>query len=684
MVLDLVLLRVRALLLPTNTGEKRIACRICGKAFADRSALGRQKLIQSGEKPFACVIYGKAFAYRSALVMSVFKEFKSFEERTRQSGETFEFRILVSNHMTHKFIHNGEKLCLQNLWKIFRTQPLFIHAQIEFRHAGEMAFSCPICWKQGGTSPSEFKSFEERTRRSGETFEFRILVSNHMTNKFIHNGEKLLAEFVENLSHTTTIYPRTTDNEYALPKFDANEILTDPDEFRESEETPLLTDFVPGSTDNNNQTSSARARDQIEVSEDEGPIRKRKNSRSHCQQKKRFTCGVCGKSLSTKQSLQYHEFTHTGEKPFACRVCGKSFAQRGHLSTHKLIHKFVQNLPRTPTIYPRTSGHMLEKGNSVAVFVGKDFEAGRDFTITKRNTLKRLSPVMLCVISLYEQICGKAFDDSSALGRHKLIHSGEKRFACRICGKAFDDSSALGRHKWIHSGEKPFACRVCGKGFRSKVGYQGHTKEHCEEEKSVCALCGDPFRLPEDLEKHLKWHIQSVCCCTVFCLISEIVPLECCYFQLHFSHNERLHQKGDVQVRICGKAFADMSALGRHKLIQSGEKSPDCRICGKLFADRSALCRQKLIQSGEKRFACRICGNAVADRSALVTSGFEKFKSLQLRTRRKVKRSNFELGFQLAPPASSSTIEGNSAWKICGKYFAHNHHLSTHKLTPAG
>ncbi|CAG0906085.1 unnamed protein product [Cyprideis torosa] len=227
---------------------------------------------------------------------------------------------------------------------------------------------------------------------------------------------------------------RRADVGYALPKFDANEILSDQNEFPESWETPPLRVFVPGSTDNNNQTSGAHARDEIEVSEDEGPVRKGKNSRSNGQQKKRLICGVCGKSLSTKQRLQSHEFTHTGEKPFGCR--------------------------RTPE--------------------------------------RRAFPA-------------------------------------------------------------------------------------------------------EFVEDH--------------------------------SHREHTH---------------------------------------------------KLIHVGEKPFACRIFGKTVADRSALMTSRFEKFKSLEQRTRRKVKRSNFELGFQLARHTSSSTIERNSACKICEKSFAHNHHLSTHKLTPAG
>ncbi|CAG0895369.1 unnamed protein product [Cyprideis torosa] len=64
-------------------------------------------------------------------------------------------------------------------------------------------------------------------------------------------------------------------------------------------------DVIPESMDNDNQTLDVP--DQIEVSEDDGTVRKGKNSGDHCQQKKRFTCAVCGKSLSSKQRLQSHE-----------------------------------------------------------------------------------------------------------------------------------------------------------------------------------------------------------------------------------------------------------------------------------------------------------------------------------------------------------------------------------------
>ncbi|CAG0901687.1 unnamed protein product [Cyprideis torosa] len=258
---------------------------------------------------------------------------------------------------------------------------------------------------------------------------------------------------------------------------------------------------------NNNQTDDAP--DQIDTSEDEGTRRRGKNSRGHGQKKKRFTCAVCGKSLSSKQMLQYHELTHTGEKRFACKVCGKAFTQRGTLRQHEFIHSGEKPFAcricgKSFSQSGRLSSHKLthtgEKPFNCRI-CGKSF-AQKSHLSTHKLTHTGEKP-FAC------RICGKSFAQSGDLSSHELTHTGEKPFSCRICGKAFVQRSNLSRHKLTHTGEKRFHCSVCGRGFRSKVGFQGHTKKHSQLEQSVCALCNQPFRLEEDLEKHLKWHIQS-------------------------------------------------------------------------------------------------------------------------------------------------------------------------------
>ncbi|CAG0898182.1 unnamed protein product, partial [Cyprideis torosa] len=115
-----------------------------------------------------------------------------------------------------------------------------------------------------------------------------------------------------------------------------------------------------------------------------------------------------------------HLPTSTGEKRIACRICEKAGADRsaqvisGFQESKSLEERtrrreklYLQNLweifGRQPPFIHAQVDTCWRKRNSVAVFVLKDFEARRDFTITKRNTLKGLSPVVLCVISLSEQ-----------------------------------------------------------------------------------------------------------------------------------------------------------------------------------------------------------------------------------------------------------------------------------------
>ena len=52
----------------------------------------------------------------------------------------------------------------------------------------------------------------------------------------------------------------------------------------------------------------------------------------------RFSCDVCSKGFSSKQSLVEHRYLHSGKKPFVCRVCGLRLRQASQLSLHKRVH----------------------------------------------------------------------------------------------------------------------------------------------------------------------------------------------------------------------------------------------------------------------------------------------------------------------------------------------------------
>lgn len=53
---------------------------------------------------------------------------------------------------------------------------------------------------------------------------------------------------------------------------------------------------------------------------------------------KKFGCGDCGKSFTTKAALNQHFRKHTKERPFECDVCGKHYSQKGYLKKHIRTH----------------------------------------------------------------------------------------------------------------------------------------------------------------------------------------------------------------------------------------------------------------------------------------------------------------------------------------------------------
>ena len=92
------------------------------------------------------------------------------------------------------------------------------------------------------------------------------------------------------------------------------------------------------------------------------------------------------------------------------------------------------------------------------------------------------------------------FSRKGKLARHKIIHKGDKQFACDFCKKTFSQSSILEQHRIIHTGLLPYKCDLCKKTF---------TQFHACEKSFPCGLCEMSFSDNSILAKHMMIHTDT-------------------------------------------------------------------------------------------------------------------------------------------------------------------------------
>ncbi|XP_015834157.1 zinc finger protein 260 isoform X35 [Tribolium castaneum] len=122
-----------------------------------------------------------------------------------------------------------------------------------------------------------------------------------------------------------------------------------------------------------------------------GKTRWKYHMKMHNEGKREYICDVCGKSMSSMQSLKEHRTIHTGEKKFVCETCAKAFSTKALLKTHIRVH-------------------------------------------TKEKPFKCTE-------------CERAFSQRSALVVHLRYHTGERPYKCNLCDKQFVTRTILNGHK---------------------------------------------------------------------------------------------------------------------------------------------------------------------------------------------------------------------------------------------
>jgi hypothetical protein len=74
--------------------------------------------------------------------------------------------------------------------------------------------------------------------------------------------------------------------------------------------------------------------------------------------------------------------------------------------------------------------------------------------------------------------CHKVFTNKSALAKHRLIHSNDRKYNCHICEKAFKRQDHLNGHMLTHQDKKPFQCRApnCDKSYCDSRSLKRHVE----------------------------------------------------------------------------------------------------------------------------------------------------------------------------------------------------------------
>lgn len=296
-----------------------------------------------------------------------------------------------------------------------------------------------------------------------------------------------------------------------------------------------------------------------------------------------FSCLECGKTINKKKNIARHLRKHTGDKTFRCLICDKGFSEIPALTKHKRkIHNICPICPKRFNTSSQLKNHMI-------VHVKDDLKIKKSFCCPE---------------------CGKRFMQKKTMKNHLKYHSEFEPLQCSVCTEAFPTKRQRINHmRARHMGYRPFVCTVCNRNFTTQYNLTEHMKNHCDERPFSCPVCGKSFVEQMDLTQHLK-------------LIHYICPVCSQGFQDKFTLKSHMSDHSDTQLQEiltpfscsdCGKRFSRDTALQKHMVIHSEEKTFKCTVCEKCFRNESSLVKHTETHSLE----CPECRVKMENKAAI-------------------------------------------------------------------
>ena len=164
-----------------------------------------------------------------------------------------------------------------------------------------------------------------------------------------------------------------------------------------------------------------------------------------------YDCEICGKSLTTRQTLEGHMKIHLRKQGLSedeaktslyyyCDKCGMKCSSKSTLRSHVI--------------------GMHTEGPFPCTACGLEFAK---WTKMRAHKVKEHAPKLECDLCDYK--CPSY--SKTEFAQHRRRHF-DPTFKCCYCGKMFKSEKSLESHEREHRGEKPFSCSICNSSFAGK------------------------------------------------------------------------------------------------------------------------------------------------------------------------------------------------------------------------